>query len=71
MIARSIRKLGAALWMHHRNLTFAVSEEYVNTRVDKFIMDKYPRVELVGGCNEGAILDDSARTAKSEGVSAQ
>lgn len=28
-----------------RSLTFSVGEEYVNTRIDKFIMDKYPRVD--------------------------
>lgn len=68
MLARGIRRLDAILWTHFRPLTFAVGEEYVNTRVDKFIMDKYPRVEVVGDFDKGALLDDSAGIAKSESV---
>ena len=68
MLARGIRKLGAVLWTYSRPLIFAVGEEYVNTRVDKFIMDKYPRVEVAGRCDVGSLLDDSTRIAKSEGV---
>ena len=68
MLTRGIRRLDATLWTHYRPLTFAVGEEYVNTRVDKFIMDKYPRVEVVGDFDKGALLDDSAGIAKSESV---
>lgn len=71
MIVRGVRNLNAVLWKHSCSLTFAVGEEYVNTRVDKFIMDKYPRVEVDYGCNTGALLYDSARIAESESISSQ
>ena len=71
MIARGVRNLNAVLWIQHRLLTFAVGEEYVNTRVDKFIMDKYPRVEVDERCDIGSLLHDSARVAESESVSSQ
>ena len=71
MIARGVRNLNAVLSIQYRSLTFAVGEEYVNTRIDKFIMDKYPRVEVDEGHYIGALLHDSARVAKSESVSSQ
>lgn len=43
MISRHLARFTKVLT---RPLTFVVGKEYVNTRVDKFIMDKYPRVPV-------------------------